>query len=185
MSQFMTRILLLGGAQFCTGRGRHTQRFNQLQSILQSKYNSNPYAFPKRFFFNSKHTFIRDWNCLLCSRSRFGDRFPKQKNFLYLCDGTEGKFYCTESWQALYNFWCYVLVLLITAWWRTIQLCYTDPLETPNWDHSFSFMGPWSWFFLVLMHITLKSDKTGLGHSDNGPHDANHFISFDIALHIF
>lgn len=141
--------------------------------------------FQKVFFFNSKHTFIRDWNCLLCSRSRFGDRFPKQKNFLYLCDGTEGKFYCTESWQALYNFWCYVLVLLITAWWRTIQLCYTDPLETPNWDHSFSFMGPWSWFFLVLMHITLKSDKTGLGHSDNGPHDANHFISFDIALHIF
>lgn len=51
MSQFMTRILLLGGAQFCTGRGRHTQRFNQLRSILQSKYNSNPYAFPKRFFF--------------------------------------------------------------------------------------------------------------------------------------
>lgn len=40
-------------------------------------------------------------------------------------------------------------------------------------------------FFLVLMYITLKSDKTGLGHSDNGSHDANHFISFDIALHIF
>ena len=48
-----------------------------------------------------------------------------------------------------------------------------------------SIMGALVMIFSVLMYITLKSDKTGLGLSDNGTHDANHFITFDIALHDF
>lgn len=93
MSQFMTRILLLGGAQFCTGRGRHTQRFNlsELRSILQSKYNSNPYAFPKSFFFLILNIHLIGIEIVFCALDHdLGTDFPNKRIFCIFVTAQRG-----------------------------------------------------------------------------------------------
>lgn len=185
MSQFMTRISLLGGAQFCTGRGRHTQRFNQLQSILQSKYNSNPYAFPKSFFFLFRTYFYSGLKLSFVLSITIWGQISQTKEFFVSLWRHRGEVLLHWELAGPVQF----LMLRVGSIDHCLMTHYPTLLHWPTRNtklRSFIFFyGALVMIFLVLMHITLKSDKTGLGHSDNGPHDANHFISFDIALHIF
>lgn len=183
----MTGISLLGGVQYCTARGRYTHRFNQLRSILQSKYNSKSIRNSKKFCFFLFWTYF----------------YAGLKSSFVLSVTIWGQI--SQTIEIFVSLWLHrgevllhwelagpvqFLMLRVGSIDHCLMTHYPTLLHWPTKNtklRSFIFFygALVMIFFLVLMYITLKSDKTGLGHSDNGSHDANHFISFDIALHIF